>query len=220
MQRGKLANHYTNGITLKKHYCIDCNRKISCYSKRCVKCALKELWKRRKSTKWHPKNFKGGFTYCIECDKQTHSWTAKRCASCASRIKAKNSWKKVGFRKKMIQILINNQQKIIKIIHNSPNLIEKQLQKIIPSNFKFVGNGTMMINRFNPDFIDLKNKKIIELFGDYWHNREDYKIRDKKRIKTYKKYGYKTLIIWEHELKDINKVIIKLTKFNQKKTLA
>ena len=23
---------------------------------------------------------------------------------------------------------------------------------------------------------------------------------DKERLKTYKKYGYKTLIIWEHEL--------------------
>lgn len=64
------------------------------------------------------------------------------------------------------------------------------------------------------DFINCNGqKKIIELFGDYWHNRKEVKKRDKKRIKTYAKYGYETLIIWEHELKNRKKLKNKILNF-------
>ena len=66
-------------------------------------------------------------------------------------------------------------------------------------NFKYVGDGKIFLNRFCPDFINKKSKKIIELYGDYWHNKTDAILRDKRRIKTYKKHGYDTLVIWEHE---------------------
>ncbi|KKL48467.1 hypothetical protein LCGC14_2325240, partial [marine sediment metagenome] len=33
---------------------------------------------------------------------------------------------------------------------------------------------------------------------------------------TYKRYGYKTLIIWEHELKNLDKVKTNILKFNKK----
>jgi very-short-patch-repair endonuclease len=216
MKKGKLANHYINGITLKKHRCLDCNKKISCYSKRCFECAIKELWQRRKRKDWHPKNYKGGFSYCISCGKQTHSWVAKRCVSCASKIKATNSWKKPLFRKQMTKTLLNNQQKIIKTLHLFPNKPEKILISILPKSFEYVGNGKIMIDRFNPDFIDIKNKKIIELFGDYWHNLTVYKERDKRRLKMYRKQEYKTLIIWEHELENINKVLLKINRFRKR----
>jgi G:T-mismatch repair DNA endonuclease (very short patch repair protein) len=32
--------------------------------------------------------------------------------------------------------------------------------------------------------------------------------------RTYKKYGYSTLIVWEHELKDIDKLTNRLMEFN------
>jgi G:T-mismatch repair DNA endonuclease (very short patch repair protein) len=61
-------------------------------------------------------------------------------------------------------------------------------------------------------------KKIIELFGDYWHGKErtgkNKKGVEKERINCFAKYGYQTLIIWEHELKDINIVINKIVEFN------
>ena len=217
MGKGKSANHYTNGITLKKNKCLNCNKEITCYSKRCFKCAIKELWRKRKANKtWHPKNYKGGFSYCIDCKKQTHSWVAERCASCASKIKAINSWKNPLFRKQMIEVLLANQQKIIKIIHLFPNKPEKILISVLPKQFKYVGNGKIMIGRYNPDFIDIKNKLIIELFGDYWHNLPNYKKRDKRRLITYKKLGYRTLVIWEHELRDINNILLKVNKLRKK----
>ena len=58
------------------------------------------------------------------------------------------------------------------------------------------------------------DKKIIELYGDYWHNTKDGIKRNKRRLRVYKKYGYKTLIIWEHELKDLSKLICKIEEFN------
>ncbi len=96
--------------------------------------------------------------------------------------------------------------------------LNKLLKKILPNEYKFVGNGKLFIAGFVPDFINCNGqKKIIELFGDYWHNREDAKKRDKQRLKTYKKYGFKTLIIWQHELKELNKLELKIKKFNKSK---
>jgi G:T-mismatch repair DNA endonuclease (very short patch repair protein) len=87
----------------------------------------------------------------------------------------------------------------------------------LPNEYKYVGSSDFWIEGLNPDFINCNGqKKIIELFGDYWHNREDSKIRDKKRLKIYKKYGYETLVVWEKELKDMNKLKTKLINFNKK----
>lgn len=43
------------------------------------------------------------------------------------------------------------------------------------------------------------------------------KREENKRIKTYKKYGYKTLIIWQRELKDLEKVKERVLLFHQNK---
>lgn len=115
--------------------------------------------------------------------------------------------------------------KIRKVISNarkngsynlSPNLPEKKLIRIIKRNnlpFNYVGDGKVIIKGFNPDFLSLNPKHIIEVFGDYWHNRENIKKRDENRIKAYSSMGYKTLILWEHELNDKEKIIEKIEEF-------
>ena len=100
---------------------------------------------------------------------------------------------------------------------NKPEIVLTELLNNFLSNeYKYVGDGKVIIGGFNPDFININGqKKIIEMFGDYWHNRTDTITRDKIRLKTYKEYGYKTLIIWEHELKNnLKKLILKLKEFN------
>lgn len=97
-----------------------------------------------------------------------------------------------------------------------PNQPEKLVINLIQQNnynFVYVGDGKFWVERFNPDFINIEKKLIIEIFGDYWHNLPGYKIRDKRRLKFYKKHGYKTLIIWEHELKSINTIKDKIQEF-------
>ena len=99
-----------------------------------------------------------------------------------------------------------------KIKPNKPEIILKNLIEQNNLSFNYVGDGHIWFrgenHSFNPDFLSKNPKHIIEVFGDYWHNREDAKIRDIERLKTYSKYGYKTLIIWEHELKELSELDI------------
>ena len=97
---------------------------------------------------------------------------------------------------------------------NASNIPEKKIIRICEQfnlPFKFVGNGKLIIDGYNPDFVSLDNKFLIEVFGDYWHNRKDWKKRDRKRFKSFSQFGYKTLVFWEHE---IVKSKGKLPKYN------
>lgn len=101
-----------------------------------------------------------------------------------------------------------------------PNKPETVLINLIKKNnlpFNYVGDGKIWFKGqntiFNPDFLSKNPRHIIEMYGDYWHNLPKAKIRDKERVKTYKKFGYKTLIIWEHELKSPNQVLNRIQEF-------
>lgn len=125
-----------------------------------------------------------------------------------TRSKIPHPWlKNPEFMKKRLQGLLKR-----------PTSPERMLLKIIEENnlsYKYVGNGNFIIQGFNPDFINCNGqKKIIEVYGDYWHNKEERKIRDKFRLETFAKYGYKTLIIWEHEFKDLHSVLKKVKEFD------
>lgn len=87
--------------------------------------------------------------------------------------------------------------------------------------YKYVGDGDINIGYKNPDFIHLNDKKIIEMFGDYFHNPElNKKVKhlqtEEGRIKFFNKHGFKTLVIWEHELKNIDNVLNRIKEFNSK----
>lgn len=100
-----------------------------------------------------------------------------------------------------------------------PNKSEKLLIKIIKQNklpFNYVGNHKIWFkegkDRFNPDFLSKNPKHIIELFGNS-HNSSFMQKKDKKRLRVYSKYGYKTLIIWNNELKNKNQILNKIKDF-------
>lgn len=80
-------------------------------------------------------------------------------------------------------------------LKKSPNNIEKALLEMIQGlGFEFVGNGKFWIGRRNPDFVNRKERIIIELFSRYWHKD---KAADDARIKAYKKGGFRVLVIWD-----------------------
>lgn len=123
--------------------------------------------------------------------------------------------------KKYLEDPVNRENRIratLKASHKKPNKIEIQLQflldKILPGEYKFVGDGTVVIGGKCPDFINTNGqKKIIELFGDYWHKDEN----PEDRISYLKQFGYDTLVIWEHEFHDeIEKVIERILEFHLK----
>jgi len=152
--------------------------------------------------------------YCIDCGKKitvsSGFYGSGRCRSCAW----KKLWQNKNFSKKTLKAIF----KALKLKPNkSEKLLNKMLNQLLPNQYKFVGDGKVILGSFCPDFINCNGKKkIIELYGDYWHNLSDWKKRDKRRLIAYNKLGYKTLIIWEHELKDLTKVKEKILLFHQK----
>ena len=45
------------------------------------------------------------------------------------------------------------------------------------------------------------------------------KLNITKQFIAYKEYGYQTLIIWEHEFEDLNRIKNKLSEFNKWKLI-
>lgn len=85
----------------------------------------------------------------------------------------------------------------------------------------YVGNGQFSIGGFNPDFIESSGRKVaVEIFGDYWHTREGMApyMREDVRQAIFKKLGWDLIVIWEHELKDLesspNNILKKLESLN------
>ena len=121
-------------------------------------------------------------------------------------------WQNPIYRQKQLQAIISGGNML------KPNKPELQLQSLLnelyPKDWEYVGDGKVILNGFCPDFINVNGKKqIIELYVDYWHSRKDAIGRDKYRIECYKRLGYDTLIIWEKELKNIDRVKEKLMNF-------
>ena len=129
----------------------------------------------------------------------------------------------------------NNCSKITKNLYKNSEFLKKQQlgQKRKPNkceikisnllfdlsfnNFKYVGDGSLWIDGKNPDFINEESKKIIEFFGDYWHSvNVTGQIEDKEekeRKYHFEKCGYKTLIIWEKEIKELEELKNKIRRF-------
>lgn len=84
---------------------------------------------------------------------------------------------------------------------HGPTKPEKQIINLITKHslpFKYVGDGQVIISRLIPDFIAVNGeKKIIEVFGDYWHRNDD----PQDRINLFWNHGYDALVLWESEIK-------------------
>ena len=104
--------------------------------------------------------------------------------------------------------------------HIKPNeperFLSNLLQQFLPNEYKYVGNGEFILAGKCPDFMNINGKKkIIELYGDYWHKGQN----PQARIGLFAEYGYSTLIVWEHDLKDSKSMVNKLLEFNGVSTL-
>jgi len=151
--------------------------------------------------------------YCKHCGKNRISYHAYKyglgyCKSCANKLK----WQNKEYRNRMIRALRKGS---LITPNKKEKLLNALLNELLPKEYKFVGDWKFVIDGFCPDFVNVNGqKKIIEFYGDYWHNKLEVKERDKRRLIAYKKYGYKTLIIWQRELKDLEKVKDKILNFN------
>lgn len=114
-------------------------------------------------------------------------------------------------------------------MHRKPTKLELKftsfLREYFPGEWKYIGNSTVWFDKCNPDYININGrKKLIELNGCYFHccpicgidsnhygyTAEEARVDEKDRIAIYKKYGFDTLIVWEHELQDKQAVVKKI----------
>lgn len=128
------------------------------------------------------------------------------------RKKVKELYKDNNFLKKYSRSLTKKPNKL-------ESLIMTLLDKFLPKHYEFVGDYSFWIDGKNPDFINKQKNHLIELFGDYWHSEKitgkSKQTEENERIQHFKKNGYKTLIIWEGELSDIEQVIHKILNFER-----
>lgn len=109
-------------------------------------------------------------------------------------------------------------RRILLLRKRIPNKCEIRLNEILLKNFgkewRYVGDGKVVINGKNPDFINVNGKKqIIELFGNYWHKGEN----PQNRINLFKEYGFDTLVIWENELANEKAIAKRVASFQNHK---
>jgi very-short-patch-repair endonuclease len=141
-------------------------------------------------------------------------------------IMMKKRWRDKSFRKKMVNIHLEknkddewkeNRMRASRCGSGVGfNIPEQQIMQIVNFNnlsFEYVGDGKVNLKGFCPDFIDENSKKIIEVFGEYWHSLPRYKDLDRRRLEVYRMLGYAVLIIWCKELMDIQKVTEKIINF-------
>lgn len=222
-ENGKSINNSMYG----KHHTEETKRKISKVRLQ----GLKEgriipIWKGKKLSKQHCKNIslaKKGKTRSNESKRKQAEGIKKLWQD------KNHKYNSIGYMNKMILAGKNKwrnekiYKKIIKNMNLKPNIPEKVLINLFKKEklqYKYVGDGKFWIEGRNPDFINVNGqKKIIELFGDYWHSEKHLKRKNKlersetNTLKHYKKYGYSTLIIWERELKNVNNVLGKIRRF-------
>lgn len=181
--RGHLyTNHKQQSETLKKRYT---SGEIKIWNKGLTKESDKRVKKYGESHK--------GYRHTKENLKKMSKATKKH-------------WKIPNYVKKQMQA---NQ-----VRPNGPELLlDFILQNYFPDEWKYVGDGQVIIEGLCPDFINCNGKKkIIELFGSYWHNRKNMKWHqtEQGRKEIFKKIGFDTLIIWEHELNNESLLLQKI----------
>lgn len=111
--------------------------------------------------------------------------------------------------------------------HIKPNKVETKLLKLLniacPYEYKFTGNYDVIIGGKCPDFTNINGKKkLIEVYGDYWHSEKKIgRTKEKEELyrkEHYLKYGYDCLILWEREINSLsNKELIqRILEYNNK----
>lgn len=116
---------------------------------------------------------------------------------------------------------LNGEERAVRARHArvkaSPNKLELLFDALTPDNVVFVGNRKFWVKTElgpkNPDFIIrpfTETRKVIEVFGDYWHRDDNV-----DALKTaYMKAGVSCLVVWESEIrKSPNTVQEKVAQF-------
>ncbi|MCS4541400.1 MAG: endonuclease domain-containing protein [Euryarchaeota archaeon] len=164
--------------------------------------------------KWIKEYYKTAKVWNKGLTKETDSRVAKLAKKKVDKKRSEETRKKIS---KTLHEKWKNEnfvKTMLKKMYKKPNRLESFFSYILCEEglpYKYVGDGAISINGKCPDFININGqKKVIELFGDFYHKAEE----ENDRKNFFSRYGYKTLIIWEHEIKsDLIGVLSKVKEF-------
>lgn len=101
----------------------------------------------------------------------------------------------------------------LKALRTFPNKFETACRNYLNTQFgkgtfKYVGDGSMLVEKRSPDFYSKKLNTIVLCHGNYWHLikdgysniRSDKEKVEEKDAEVFLKHGYKVIFIWEDEL--------------------
>lgn len=102
--------------------------------------------------------------------------------------------------------------------------IEKRVKQVAHGfhlPYKYTGDGKLTIGGLCPDFANCNGKKkLIELFGDYWHSDAMVKAYGWKRGEfgrkaVYSQLGFDCLILWESEINQMSdeEIVARIEEF-------
>lgn len=212
-----------DGRSVKKCYCVDCGKKIYYTSKRC--CSCKIITEKRNGK--NNSSYIDGRTlkkyYCIDCGKELINIYAKRCHSCANKIKMKKKWQNPEFREKIMRVrnTIEYREKMKKKwqdgkmdgVFMSPTKPEKQIMKVLEKLkvdyiFQFRPKNYSKIYDFYISDINL----LIEFDGVYWHSLIEVRLRDIEKTEYAENNGYNLLRFNENNLDSFESLILEKIK--------
>jgi len=91
-----------------------------------------------------------------------------------------------------------------KLARTEPNNAEMTLYGImcyLDLSYKYTGSGQFILMGCAPDFVHRSKRKIVEMYGERWHDPSE----EEQRIKLFAMSDYQTLIVWQRELKPDNR---------------
>jgi len=100
-----------------------------------------------------------------------------------------------------------------------PNKHEIKVMSILdrefPSEWRYVGDFSLMIGTRNPDFVHSTKKLLIEYNGEFFHNQLYFPNvqSPEDRTRYFEEFGYNTLIIWQSELNNEDKLVDKIRRW-------
>jgi len=177
----------------------------------CMKKWLKETRKGNRNPNYRPKVI----AKCLVCGREFETYPSNKDRKFCSW----DCW--LWWLKNVRKITEDNRKKMLKSLLKRPTKPEMKLIEIIKKNkipLQYVGDGKLIIGGLNPDFINLENRIIVEVFGKYWHDpkRARPTQREDVRRRIFNKLGYDLVVIWEDELEDEQLVIDKImSKFGK-----
>ena len=128
-------------------------------------------------------------------------------------IASSKRWEDPEYRERLLLGLVKGRKNSHMLPNRQENFIYFLLNKMYPKEWKYTGDFSTIINGKNPDFINVNGqKKIIEYNGTHWHQNDI----PGRREAVFAEHGYDTLVIWDKELKDIDRVKFRINKFQRK----